>query len=249
MTGTAQLALELALRPALGREDFLVAPSNEIAVAWIDRWPDWPGPVMALYGPPGCGKTHLCQVWRAASGAVEIDGPLLARAEPPELLGAARACVLDDAEALLGGEGGESGEAQADRAERAAQADQAERLLHLFNTVVERGGQLLLTGRAAPARWPRRLADLDSRLAAATAVRMAPPDDALMEALLVKLFADRQLRVGAEVPRYLLARMERSFAAARTLVAALDRASLADRRAVTIPLARRVLEGYETAQD
>ena len=147
MTGTAQLPLELTLRPALGREDFLVAPSNQVAVAWIDRWPDWPGPALALYGPPGCGKTHLCQVWRAASGAVEIDAGRLARAEPPELLGVARACVLDDAETLLGGEGAN-----------------AERLLHLFNSVVERGGQLLLNGHAAPARWPCGLADLGSRL-------------------------------------------------------------------------------------
>ena len=232
MTGTAQLPLELAPRPALGREDFLVAPSNEVAVAWIDRWPDWPGPVLALYGPPGCGKTHLCQVWRAASGAVEIDGPRLARAEPPELLGAARVCVLDDAEAILGGE-----------------AAVAERLLHLFNSVVERGGQVLLAAQAAPARWPCGLADLGSRLAAATAVRLEAPDDGLMEAVLVKLCADRQLAVGEEVLRYLLARMERSFAAARSLVAALDRASLAEGRAVTVPLARQVLEGYETPRD
>jgi DnaA regulatory inactivator Hda len=233
VTETAQLTLELAPRPALGREDFLVAPSNEVAVAWIDRWPDWPGPVLALFGPPGCGKTHLCQVWRAASGAVEIDARRLARAEPPELLGTARGCVLDDADALLEEGGGAN----------------AERLLHLYNTVIERGGHLLLTGRAAPARWPRGLADLGSRLTAATAVRLAPPDDALMKALLVKLCADRQLAVGEGVLRYLLARMERSFAAARTLVAALDRASLAEGRAVTVPLARRVLEGYETPRD
>ena len=242
MTGTAQLPLELAPRPALGRDDFLVAPSNRVAVAWIDRWPDWPGPALALYGPPGCGKTHLCQVWRAASGAVEIDADRLARAEPPELLGTARTIVLDDAEALLGSAGVDGAEVDGENAE-------AERLLHLFNSVVERGGQLLLTGRAAPARWPCGLADLGSRLAAATAVRLAAPDDALIEALLVKLCADRQLAVGEEVLRYLLARMERSFAAARALVAALDRASLAESRAVTVPLARRVLEGYETTRD
>ncbi len=232
MTGTAQLPLELALRPAQGREDFLVAPSNEVAVAWIDRWPDWPGPALALYGPAGCGKTHLCQVWRAASGAVEIDARALARAEPPELLGAARACVLDDTDALLDGGGACE-----------------ERLLHLFNSVIERGGHLLLAAPAAPARWPRGLPDLSSRLAALPAVRREAPDDALMAALLVKLFADRQLRVGEEVLRYLLARMERSFAAARALVAALDRKSLAEGRAVTVPLAQRVLEGYETTPE
>ena len=228
MTGTAQLPLDLALRPALGRDDFMVAPSNEVAVAWIDRWPDWPGPALAIYGPPGCGKTHLCQVWRAMSGAVQADAAALDANEPPEILGAARACVLDGAEAVLG-----------------AEAERERRVLHLYNLLSERGGHLLVTGRDAPVRWACALPDLGSRLAAMTAVRLAAPDDALIEAVLVKLFADRQLRVGGEVVRFLCARMERSFEAARALVAALDRVSLADRRAVTVPLARRVLAEIE----
>ena len=228
MTGTAQLPLDLELRPALGRDDFMVAPSNEVAVAWIDRWPDWPGPALAIYGPPGCGKTHLCQVWRAMSGAVQADAAALDANEPPEILGAARACVLDGAEAVLG-----------------AEAERERRVLHLYNLLSERGGHLLVTGCDAPARWACALPDLGSRLAATTAVRLAAPDDALIEAVLVKLFADRQLRVGGEVVRFLCARMERSFEAARALVAALDRVSLADRRAVTVPLARRVLAEIE----
>jgi DnaA regulatory inactivator Hda len=230
VTGAAQLPLLLPYRPAFGREHFLVAPSNELAVAWIDRWPDWPGPGLALYGPPGCGKTHLCQVWRTASGAVEVDAAALARAEPPEVLGRARACVLDGADDALAGA-----------------AERERRVLHLYNLLIERGGQLLVTGLEAPARWPTRLPDLRSRLAAISAVRLAPPDDALMEAVLVKLFADRQLRIGDKVVHFLTARMERSFEAARTLVAALDRASLADRRRITVPLARRVLEESRSA--
>jgi chromosomal replication initiation ATPase DnaA len=230
VTGAAQLPLELEPRPALGREDFLVAPSNEVAVAWIDRWPDWPGPALALYGPPGCGKTHLCQVWRANSGAVQVDADGLARAEPPELLGAARACVLDGAEAALG-----------------ANAELERRVLHLFNLLAEHGGHLLVTGLDAPARWACALPDLRSRISAITAVPLAAPDDALMEAVLVKLFADRQVRVGGDVIQFLTARMERSFDAARALVAALDQASLADRRAITVPLARRVLEENQSA--
>ncbi len=238
MTGAAQLPLELALRPALGRDDFLVAPSNEVAVAWIDRWPDWPGPALAIYGPPGCGKTHLCQVWRAMSGAVQADAAALDAYEPPEILGAARACVLDGVEAVLGAE-----------AALGAGAERERRVLHLYNLLSERGGHLLVTGLDAPARWPCALPDLGSRLAAMTAVRLAAPDDALIEAVLVKLFADRQLRVGGEVVRFLSARMERSFEAARALVAALDRAALAGHRAVSVPLARRVLEQYESRRE
>ena len=224
MTGAAQLTLDLGHRPALGREDFLVAPGNEVAVAWIDRWPDWPGPALALHGPAGCGKSHLAEVWRALSGALRIDGESLAAGEARALLGTATACVLDDLETRV--------------CEDAACAG---RLLSLYTILAERGGHMLLLGRAAPARWAVPLRDLRTRLGAVPAVALSPPDDALIEALLVKLFADRQIRVGREVVRFLLPRMERSFAAARALVAELDRAALAGGREVTVPLARHVL--------
>ncbi len=197
-----------------------MAPSNAEAVAWIDRWPGWPAPMLALYGPAGCGKSHLAQVWRARSGALALSRATL-RAEGLDVgLADARAALLEDAE-----EGVE---------ERA--------LLHLYNMLAERGGHLLLTGRAPPARWSTELADLRSRLSAAPAVAIAAPDEALIGAVLVKLFADRQIRVGAELVAYLLPRMERSFAAARAIAAALDEASLAGRRPITIPLARGLLE-------
>ncbi len=206
----------------------MVAPSNEVAVAWIDRWPDWPAPALALYGPPGCGKSHLCQVWRGLSGAVAAEATVLDEQEPPEVLGAARACLLDGIGDRLSGRPGRE-----------------RRLLHLYNLLAERGGHLLLTGRTAPARWELSLPDLQSRLGAAPAVELSRPDDALIEAVLVKLFADRQLQASPEVVHFLTARMERSFEAAREMVAALDESSLAGRRGITVPLAREVLARLE----
>ncbi len=89
------------------------------------------------------------------------------------------------------------------------------------------------------------LPDLASRLTAAPAVEIGPPDDVLIGAVMVKLFHDRQLRVGEDVIRFLLARMERSFDAVRAIVAALDRSALAARRNITVPLARDVLRQFE----
>ena len=230
MTAPAQLPLDLGHRPALAREDFLVAPSNEVAVAWIDRWPDWPASALALYGPPGSGKTHLCQVWRQASGAIEIDVGMLRRDEPPAYLGEASACVVEGIAGYL-----------------AQEPEVARRLLHLYNMMLERRGFLLLSDRDAPARWNCPLADLRSRLSGMQAVALGEPDDALIEVVLVKLFADRQLAVSAEVVRFLGARIERSFAAARRVVAAIDRAALAERRQITVPLARAVLQQTEAS--
>ena len=224
MSGALQLPLDLGHRPALGRDDFLLAPCNEVAVSWIDRWPDWPGVVLALHGPPACGKTHLCHAWRALSDAVEITPAALAATQPRELIGTATAIVLEDVDAAL-----------------ATGGLTEERLLHFYNLVGEQGGHVLLTGRTPPARWPVELPDLRSRLRAVTAVGMVAPDDALIEVVLVKLFADRQLRADAGVVRFLVARMERSFAAARAIVAAMDDVALADRREITVPLARRIL--------
>jgi chromosomal replication initiation ATPase DnaA len=114
-------------------------------------------------------------------------------------------------------------------------------LLHLINLLRERRGFLLLTARRAPARWRAVLPDLRSRLSAVPAAELAAPDDVLIEGVLVKLFADRQLRVAPEVVRFLAARIERSFAAARAAVAALDETALAGRREITVPLARELL--------
>jgi len=218
-----QLVLDLPHRPALGRGDFLVAAGNEAAVAWIDRWPDWPAPGLALYGPAGSGKTHLAAVWQARSGATPLTADMLTAARPAAGWGASPRWVLEDGEAALAG--------------RAAE----EALFHLYNRLTAGGGHILLTGRLPPARWPVGLRDLGSRLAALPSVEIKPPDDKMLTALFRKLFRDRQLDVPGELILYLVQRIERSCAAVAAAVETLDRASLARRRPVTLPLAREAL--------
>lgn len=223
MTRAVQLAFDLGHRPALDREMFLVTAANEAAVAWIDRWPDWPASGLVLQGPPGSGKTHLASVWRARAGAATIDGHALDAAMVPALLDAGAHLVVEAAEAA---------------------AEQP--LLHLYNGVAERRGALLLTATAPPARWGIALADLRSRLSTLPVAEIAPPDDLLIRALLVKLFADRQLSVSAELVDYIGLRIERSFAAARDIVGAIDAAALAAHRRITIPLAQHVMRDLGT---
>jgi len=208
-----QLALDLRHRVAMGREDFLVSPSNADAVAWIDRWPDWPGPALVIVGPPGSGKTHLGHVWRQQAGARPYDPSLPATEQVNAPV------FVDDAD----------------------RGDQDEELFHLFNAAKTAGVSVLFVSRTSPAQWEGRLPDLKSRLAAAPNIQIQAPDTPLITAVMVKMFADEQMDVGAEVLDYLVNRMERSFEAARTLVMKLNNASLATRRGITIPLAREVL--------
>ena len=224
---SSQLVLDFEHRPALGGEDFLVAPCNEKAVAWIDRWPDWTSPAMVLYGDGGCGKSHLAQVFQAKTKAVAISRAELMEKEPPTLLGEAPACLLEDM----------------DRAFEGYDSDPIEEaLLHLYNTVRENGATLLMTAATPPSRWLVSLRDLSSRLKTATAVEIGPPDDALLAAVLVKQFADRQLRIDGDVVAYVQPRIERSFAAIGRLVAGADSLALVEKRRITVPLVRRVLD-------
>ncbi|MDP2696917.1 DnaA ATPase domain-containing protein [Thalassospira sp.] len=220
-----QLPLALELRPALGRDDFMVADCNREAVAWIDRWPDWPVPALCLYGPAGSGKSHLAEVWRARSGAHSIAGGALAGQEPDILLGDGLGLVIEDADQGL---------------------DETV-CFHLYNMLKERGGHLLMTAQQPPARWSLHLPDLRSRMGAALVCEILPPDDDLMAGLLLKLFADRQIAPSPSIIAYILPRIERSFAALTDLVGAIDRRALAEKRPVTLPLVRAIMDG--DAQD
>ncbi len=218
-----QLAFDLPAKPALGREDFFVSPANALAVRAVEGWRDWPQGKLVLIGPEGAGKTHLAHVWAAEAGARIVAAAALPALDPADLSGAGRVAVEDV-----------PGIAGVPAAERA--------LFHLHNMLAAAGGRLLLTGTGNPVRWPLALPDLASRVQAASVATLEAMDDQLLTALLVKLFADRQLIVGPPVIAYLVRRMERSFAAAQRIVAALDRRALAEQRRVTRAMAAEILD-------
>lgn len=215
---TEQLILNLPFRPAQGREDFLVSRSNQEAVARIDDWPNWSGHVLIISGPGGAGKSHLCEVWRAQSNALTVTPQTLRERNVLELAQNS-ALIIEDA----------------DR----AGFDEAA-LLHLHNLMQQNCRWLLITGRQRPGYWPIELPDLRSRLSAAPHIRLGPPDDALLKAVLAKQFADRQLDVSGGVLDYMVTRMERSLGAVRHLVAQVDRHSLSRKRPVTKNLVAEV---------
>ena len=234
MSPARQLPLALPTRAARGREAFFVSAANARAAALIDGWRDWPEGKLALIGPQGAGKTHLVHVWAREAGAEIIAAAALTAADPPALA-AAGAVAVEDADRLAG---------LAPEARRAVETA----LFHLHNLLAAAGGALLVTGRAPPADWALSTPDLASRLAAATTARLDPPDDALLGALLVKLFADRQVAVRPELIEYLVLRIERSFAAAQRTVATLDVAAMAAKRPITRRLAAQAL-GWGTRGD
>ncbi|HJT44606.1 MAG TPA: hypothetical protein VJ750_14030 [Rhizomicrobium sp.] len=209
-----QLILPLETRSALGRADFIVAPANARAVAFLDSYPHWAAPAVALYGPPACGKSHLAAVWAAKAGARIIDAAALDENVPEGAvvvenvgLGVPETPLF----ALL---------------ERGAPL--------LLTAAVPPSDW--------PQKFALALPDLVSRARALLAFPLWAPDDALLMGLAVKLFADRQLSVPEGVVSHMIQSLERSPGAIRDFIARADAAALAAKRPINVNLINSLLD-------
>jgi len=214
-----QLTFRWPHSPSFEREDFLPAPSNREALSAIELWPNWAGRMLTLVGPEGAGKSHLGTIWAGVSGAITLPGEAL-NEKSVEACGQARAVLFEDAD----------------------RARQAEALFfHVVNMALQNDVWMLLTCRTPPDAWGLKTPDLLSRLRLAPVVRLAAPETELTEAVLFKLFSDRQLQVEPHVISYIALRIERSLGVAREVVAALDSEALTQGRRVTRAMASDAL--------
>ena len=222
LRGPSQLPLSFEAKRSYAREDFVPGDSNEAALALIDAWPDWSARVRAIWGPKGSGKTHLARIWQVRAVATPIEaralnGELVAR------LDAGGAFLIDGADEVRDGKA----------------------FFHLLNFVQQSRGWLLMTGIEAPPRWPTDVPDLHSRLTAVEGAETQMPDDALLARVLLKLFADRQLKLPEALIGFLVPRLQRSFAEAERIVALIDGLALQQKRNISVEIGALALRQLE----
>ena len=222
MTKDSQLILDFEHRVALSGEDFLVANCNRDAINWIDAWPNWSAPALVVFGPTRSGKSHLAAVFQSYSDAQRVTVNEFGSATS----NVNHDLIIEDVDSILS-------------------SDHEVSLFHLYNAAKEASHRILMTSNSPPARWGITLPDLRSRMNAAISVKIGLPDDTLITALLVKIFADRQVQVSSDVIIYAASRMERSFLAVQQIVENADRMALASKKKITVTLMKQVLENLE----
>ncbi len=230
-TGQTQLPFEFYHRPCLGRDDFMTAACNFEAFRLIDSWPVWTYFAACIYGPEGCGKSHLANIFSDKVSVLEhypykiplIQASDLTMKMPRRLLNTHKCLIVENLNGNIN----------------------QEAMFNLYNMYRDEGGFILFTAEEAPARINFSLPDLRSRMNIIPSVEIKEPDDGLLSALLIKLFMDRQISISPEQINYILANMQRSFACARKLVAEIDNISLARKRAVSIPIIKEALSNLE----
>lgn len=212
-----QLVFDWPREEALRPEDFFVSDANRVAADMIQTPDLWPDGKLVLTGPEGCGKSHLARVFQ-----VNTDAMIIHAADLPDILRPNGALVIEDMSDLP-----ESRE---------------EVMFHLHNHMASAGLPLLLTDRTPPTRWDIALPDLASRMQATTPIGIEDPDDMLLQVLIMKLFADRQVIPPASVVQFLSTRIERSYIAVQDIVARLDHAALVDKKPASVKMATALLD-------
>ena len=228
---TGQLPLEFIPEPYLGKEDFMVAACNHEAFALVDSWPAWPFFAICIYGPEGCGKTHLATMF-AHNVANKANWPNKVTGLRAKDIRFETLQLFEKCSCLI--------------VEELSENVDNEALFHLYNHYRNEGGYILFTAAQAPARTRFTLPDLQSRMNIVPSVAINEPDDEMLSALILKLFTDRQIMVAPEIINYILLNMQRSFAYARKLVAEIDSISLARKRAVSLAI---VKEAFSVLND
>lgn len=224
-----QLVFDLPVSTGFGRDDFFVSPANELAVKALETWIDWPLGKLLISGPEGAGKSHLATIWAEKTEATVLQADQIINQWDDSIANGA-VCV-EDVHLL-------AGSANAERT-----------LFHMHNLMHQNGAPLLMTGRGAVSSWRIQLPDLLSRIQGTSVVRLEAPDDALLSALLVKQFADRQITVEPGLISYLLPRIERSFSFAGRLVSELDRKALQTKSRIGVKMASQTLDSMSEEQD
>jgi len=219
MQGVKQLALELATPPAPTLDNFVVGGNAEIVAALRALVRSEGERFIYLWGASGSGRTHLLratlQALRAAGRSAHEFAVISGGVGDQDALG------VDDVQFL----------------DAAAQIE----LFNIYNNLRDGSGLLVATGSAAPAQLPLR-SDLQTRLAWGLVYEVRTLSEADRRTALLDYARARGFALPDEVADYLLVRVPRDMNSLRALVDAMDRLSLEQKRAVTVPLARELLQ-------
>ena len=194
--------------------DFYVSNKNELAYKMIKKWPEWPTPIVYIYGSEKCGKSLVCKLWKDLSSSIYINKRNFLEKLIPQndlLYIKNHNWIIDDVDYIISFEDNKY----------------EEKILNLINIIKTSGKKnLLMASRKMPRFLDSSLKDLTSRISSSTVIEMRDPDEVLLKKIIEKYLNERNITINKESLDYLINRIERSYKSALKVAKQIDTMSL-----------------------
>ena len=214
-----QLIFNFPFKKTYFSQDFYVSKNNFNAFKLIESWPQWPSRFINIFGPKGCGKTHLANILSSKIGSLiicanKIDSGVIGKYKTKECL------IIDD-----------------------FNNDIEENLLYsIINLALQDNKYLIISSPISLKKFKIKLKDLNSRFTSFIEVGIDLPTDDLIKVILTKNFSDKQISISKKNIDYIVNNIDRSFEKINLFSNSIDNLSLEKAKPVNLQLIKDVLK-------
>ena len=214
-----QLIFNFPFKKSYSSQDFYVAKNNFNAFKLIESWPKWTSRFVNIFGPKGCGKTHLANILMSKIQCIlipakKIDEKILSEYKTKECL------IIDDFKKNIN----------------------EELLYSIINMAYQDNKYLIISSPISLKKFKIDLKDLNSRFTSFIDIGIDLPTDDLLRVILTKHFSDKQIQISLKNIEYILKNIERSYEKVSLFADSIDNLSLTKAKPINLQLIKKVLE-------
>ena len=213
-----QLIFNFPFKKNYLKQDFYVSKNNFNAFKLIESWPKWPSRLVNIFGPTGCGKTHLANILKTKIQSIiklskDVSEDVLREFKTKECL------IIDDYDNNID-----------------------EKLLYsIINQANQDNKYLIISSMVSIKKFKTRVEDLKSRFTSFVDIGIDLPTDDLIRVILSKNFSDKQIEISEKNVEYILKNIERSYEKINTFSNSIDSLSLTKAQPIKLHLIKKVL--------
>jgi len=214
-----QLTFKFPFKTTYYEKDFYVSSNNFSAYRLLESWPDWPDKWINIFGPTGCGKTHLSNIFMKKIKSVYIEAVNFKDYEIIGKIENQNCLIIDNYKNNI----------------------EEKKFYSILNFLKQSNKYLLINSLSPIKKEKIDLKDLKSRFDSFLDIGIGLPTDDLIRVILVKSFSDKQINVSIRLLEYILINIDRSYEKIFQFIKDIDKESLSSGKSININLIKKVL--------
>ena len=215
----SQLAFKFPFKTKYYEHDYYVSSNNFSAYRLIESWPNWPDKWVNIYGPKGCGKTHLANIFKKKINSIYIKAENFSAYEIISKIENEKCLIIDNYKNNI----------------------EEKEFYSVLNFLRQSNKYLIINSNLPIKKENVKLKDLRSRLGSFIDIGIDLPTDDLLRVIITKSFSDKQIDISPKVSEYIIKNIERSYEKVFKFIKEIDDLSLSSGKSININLIKKVL--------